>query len=43
MGLNIGVLNIRVLKAKGARRPIDVDNNTDTNGCVNSVLWNINP
>ena len=30
------------LEAKGACRPDDIDNNTDTNGCVNSVLWNIN-
>ena len=32
----------RNAKAKGARRPNDVDNDTDTNGWVNSVLWNIN-
>ena len=41
--VNIGVVNIGVLKPKGARRPIDVDNDTDTNGWLNSVLWNINP
>jgi len=32
----------RNAKAKGARRPNDVDNVTDTNDWVNSVLWNIN-
>ena len=41
--VNIGVVNIGLLKPKGARRPNDVDNVTDTNDWVNSVLWNINP
>ena len=41
--VNIGVVNIGLLKPKGARRPVDLDNDTDTNGWLNSVLWNINP